>query len=110
MIKINVQFVLIYSFIAQLHRLCFYQLSLAFLIGASSFVFLLPFTLQPLPKVNWKKRLDHRVVESDSPSEDPHYGLAVFMVMLVACGALLVRGTSQGRKTVLKPLRRRHTP
>lgn len=62
-----------------------------------------------MPKVNWKKRLERPPAESDSPVEDPHYGLAVFIVLLIACGGLLITGASQGRKTKLTPLHRRYS-
>ena len=46
-----------------------------------------------VPKVNWKKKLDRTVPDLAVSSED-HSGVAVFLVLLVACGGLLVTGAA----------------
>jgi hypothetical protein len=46
-----------------------------------------------VPKVNWKKKLDRTVPDLAVSAED-HSGVAVFLVLLVACGGLLVTGAA----------------
>ena len=49
----------------------------------------------PIPKFNWRKKLDKSVAVTGG--SDNHSGMAVFIVMLVACGGLLLFTGNQSR-------------
>ena len=54
---------------------------------------------QVVPKANWRKRLDRSTLPIPySISAESHSGVAVFVVMVVAVGGLLVTGAAQTRR------------
>jgi hypothetical protein len=47
-----------------------------------------------VPKVNWKKKLDRAVPDLGNVGSEDHSGVAVFLVLLVTIGGLLVTGAA----------------